>query len=126
MRALRDLGVLMKKIVILSTKPPYGSSINAEGFRAALGLAFSEFIVDIILVYDGVLALMKDQSPGELNMKSLGEIYENIAQFKINLLVDEESLRKHGLAEGETIQAKCLSTDEIKAVINSADAVLTF
>jgi len=116
----------MKRVVILSTNPPYGSSINAEGFRAGLGLAFSEFIVDIILVHDGVFALMKGQSPRELNMKSLGEVYENIAQFKINLLVDTESLHKYGLAERETIQAKRISTDEIKAIINSADAVLTF
>jgi sulfur relay protein TusC/DsrF len=116
----------MKRIVILSTNPPYGSSINAEGFRAGLGLAFSEFVVDIILVHDGVYALLKDQSPQELGMKSLGEVYANITQFKINLFADEESLRTRGLVKKEIINAKPLSTDEIKAVINAADAVLTF
>ena len=116
----------MKRVVILSTNPPYGSSINIGGFRAGLGLAFSEFVVNIVLVHAGGYALMKDQSPQELNVKSLGEVYENIAQFKINLFVDAESLRKRGLEEKEIIDAKPLSADGIKAIINSADAVLTF
>lgn len=116
----------MKKIVILSTKPPYGSSINAEGFRSALGLAFSEFAVDIVLIEDGVYALMKNQSPQEMKMKSLGEVYQNISQFNINLYADKDSVNTRNLSKDELIPAQLLSTDEMKSKIDSADAVITF
>ncbi|MBE0432337.1 DsrE family protein [candidate division WOR-3 bacterium] len=116
----------MKRVVILSTKAPYGSSINAEGFRAGLGLAFSEFIVDIVLVKDGVYALMKEQSPQDLNMKSLAEVYQNIAQFNINLFFDMESLRRRGLNGQDLVAAQPLAADELKAKLQTADAVLTF
>ncbi len=116
----------MKRIVILSTKPPYGSSINAEGFRSALGLVFSEFIVDIVLIEDGIYALMKNQSPQEMKMKSLGEVYQNISQFNINLYADKDSVDTRNLNKDELIPAQLLSTDEMKSKINSADAVITF
>ena len=116
----------MKRVVILSTKAPYGSSVNAEGFRAGLGLAFSEFVVDIVLIKDGVYALMKDQAPADLNMKSLAEVYTNIAQFNINLFVDTESLRWRGLEDKTLIAAQPLSAEELKEKIHTADAVLTF
>lgn len=116
----------MKRVVILSTKAPYGSSVNAEGFRAGLGLAFSEFIVDIVLVKDGVYALIQDQAPADLNMKSLAEVYKNIAQFNINLFVDTESLQRRGLEAENLIGAQPLSAEELKAKLQTADAVLTF
>ncbi len=116
----------MKRIVILSTRPPYGSSINAEGFRSALGLVFSEFIVDIVLVDDGVYALLKNQAPQEINMKSLGEVYQGIGQFNISLYVDEDSVKTRGLKKDQLIPAQFLSVDAMKSKINTADAVLTF
>jgi len=116
----------MKKVVILSFKPPYGSSINAEAFRAGLGLAFSETIVDLILIGDGVYSALKGQNPQQLQMKPISDVYKNIADFNINLFIDEDSIRERNLQINELVPAQIITNDELKERINKADAILTF
>lgn len=116
----------MKKVVILSTRPPYGSSINAEAFRAGLGLAFSETIVDLILIGDGVYSALREHEPQRLQMKPISDVYKNIADFNINLFIDEISLKERNLKTEELITAQVISNDELKNKINKADIVLTF
>ena len=116
----------MKHIVIISTHAPYGSTFNAEGFRSALGLVFSEFTVDIILAADGVYALMKNQRPEDLRMKSMGEVYENIRQYGIGLYYDNESLAKRRINREQLVTAQGLDPGELRSRLDSADIVLTF
>lgn len=116
----------MKKVVILSTKPPYGSSINAEAFRAGLGLAFSETAVDLILIGDGVYSAIKKQSPEKLQMKPIGEVYKNIAEYNINLFLDKDSIEERNLKIEELVPANVISSAQLKEKIDTADVVLTF
>jgi tRNA 2-thiouridine synthesizing protein C len=116
----------MKKVVILSTQPPYGSALNAEAFRVALGLAFSEISIDLILVGDGIYAALKQQQPLVLQMKPLSDVYAAIEQFKINLFLDSTSIAERRLSGDELVTAPLLETAELAAKINAADAVLTF
>jgi sulfur relay protein TusC/DsrF len=116
----------MKRVVILSFKPPYGSSINAEAFRAGLGLAFSETIVDLILISDGVYSALKGQNPQQLQMKPISDVYKNIGDFNINLFIDENSITERNLQINELIPAEIINNDALKEKINKADAVLTF
>jgi tRNA 2-thiouridine synthesizing protein C len=116
----------MKKIVILSTRPPYGSVVNAEAFRMAMGLAFSEFAVDLVLVGNGVYAALKGQHPEALGLKPMTEAYASISQFKINLFIDAASLAERQLAADILVAAPIIDGKEISAKINTADAVFTF
>lgn len=116
----------MKKVVILSTKPPYGSSINAEAFRAGLGLAFSETQVDLILIGDGVYGAIKGQSPTKLQMKPISDIYNNIADYKINLFLLEDSIQERNLQVEQLVKANIISCEKLKKMITNADVVLTF
>ncbi|MGB9721452.1 MAG: DsrE family protein [bacterium] len=116
----------MKKVIILSFRPPYGSSINAEAFRAGLGLAFSETIVDLILIGDGVYSALKDQNPQQLQMKPMSDVYKNIKDFNINLFIDENSIKERNLKIDELNIAQIISNEELKERINKADVVLTF
>ncbi len=116
----------MKKVVILSTKPPYGSSVNAEAFRAALGLAFSETDVDLVLIEDGVYGAIKDQSPETIQMKPISEVYKNIADYKINLFLDRDSIQERKLKSEELIEATLISNEELRAKIKEADVILNF
>lgn len=116
----------MKKVVILATQPPYGSVINAEAFRVALGLAFSEFSVDLVLVGDGVYAALQGQKPAALGMKSMADVYANISQFKINLFLDATSLAERQLAPAALVAAPLLNNAELLSKINAADTVITF
>ncbi len=116
----------MKKVVILSTRPPYGSSINAEAFRAALGLAFSEIVVDLILIRDGVFAALKNQSPVKLQVKPIVEVYEKISEYNINLFLDKVSIEDRNLKPEELVSAHLLTRAQLKEKIDTADVILTF
>lgn len=116
----------MKKVIILSTKPPYGSSISAEAFRAGLGLAFSEIQVNLILVGDGVYGAIKDQSPTKIQMKPISEIYNNITDYKINLFLLADSIQERKLQIEQLVKANIISCEELKKLITNADVVLTF
>ncbi len=116
----------MKKVVILSIHPPYGTAINAEAFRAGLGLAFSEISVHLVLCQDGVFAALKNQDPKSIQMKSMEEVYKNISSMGINLYIDRKSMEERNIKEDEIVSAKIIDEEELKNLINSADTVLTF
>ncbi len=116
----------MKKVVILSTKPPYGSSVSAEAFRAGLGLVFSETEVDLVLLGDGVYGALKNQSPNLLQMKAIEEVYKNITTYNINLFLDLDSVQERHLNTEELIQVQMLSNEDLRQKIESADVILTF
>ncbi|MEO0123891.1 MAG: DsrE family protein [candidate division WOR-3 bacterium] len=116
----------MKKVVILSTKPPYGSSVNAEAFRAGLGLAFSDTVVDLILIGDGVYSAIKNQSPEKLQMKPIAEVYKNIAEYNINLFLDKDSIEERNIKIEELVSTNVISIAQLKEKIDTADVVLTF
>lgn len=116
----------MKKIVILSIHPPYGTAINAEAFRASLGLAFSEISVHLVLCQDGVFSALKNQNPSFIQMKSMEEVYKNIASMGINLYIDKKSMEERNINDDEIVNAIIVDEEELKKLIDSADAVLTF
>uniref|UniRef100_A0A7C4U844 Uncharacterized protein n=1 Tax=candidate division WOR-3 bacterium TaxID=2052148 RepID=A0A7C4U844_UNCW3 len=116
----------MKKVVILSIHPPYGTAINAEAFRASLGLAFSDISVHLVLCQDGVFAALKNQDPRFIQMKSMEEVYKNISSMGINLYIDRRSMEERNIREDEIVNGKIIDEDELKKLIDSADTVLTF
>jgi sulfur relay (sulfurtransferase) DsrF/TusC family protein len=105
----------MKKTVIVSAKPTYGSALNAEGFRAALGLAFSELDVDLILMCDGVYSALKTQAPQEIDMKSLAKAYVGAGDLNIKLFLDKDSVENWDLDPADLVEAPLLSGGELKA-----------
>ncbi len=116
----------MKKVVILSTHPPYSSAINAEAYRAALGLAFSEMEVHLVLCHDGVFAALKNQNPSLINMKSMEEVYKNISSTGIKLYIDRKSMEERNIKDEDIVNGKIIDDDELKNIIDSSDTVLTF
>lgn len=95
---------MSNKVAVLMRKAPYGSVYIAEGFRSAMGLGVFEMDVRVIFVDDGVYALVKDQDPAGLDMKSLGEGFPMLTDFGIKeFYVHDRSLADRGLTTDDLV-----------------------
>jgi sulfur relay (sulfurtransferase) DsrF/TusC family protein len=116
----------MKKILTIVTRSPYGSSLNAEAFRAAIGMAFSEIDVEVVLVGDGTCTARIGQNPDSIQMKCLGDAYAQIEQFQTKLYIHGPSADLRNFKKEDMIDVPVIGPEELKEKIAQADAVLTF
>jgi sulfur relay (sulfurtransferase) DsrF/TusC family protein len=116
----------MKKVLILVTRSPYGSSLNAEAFRAAIGMAFSEIDVSVVLVGDGTCSARKGQEPEGIQMRSLGTAYARIGDFQAKLSLYHPSVEERRFRTEDLIDAPWIGPEELRDMIAGSDAVLTF
>jgi sulfur relay (sulfurtransferase) DsrF/TusC family protein len=97
---------MMKDILIVIRRGPYGGFQAAEGIRHANGAVAMGFRPIVILIDDGVYLAKADQNPGQSQWLSLsGTLEELIARglyenkdTPAEFYVEKESLLKRGLA----------------------------
>jgi sulfur relay protein TusC/DsrF len=116
----------MKKVVFLIRTAPYGMAAAGEGFRAIIAAAGMEIKTAAAFVEDGVFVAKTNQHPEKIGMSKLEAAYKQIPDFGAQLYIHRESAKERGLREAETIPAHWISTEELKNIINSADAVISF
>jgi len=114
------------KVVVLVSRPPYGTSLAAEAFRYAIGLASMDVNTTVVLLEDGVFCLRKDQEPDALGMKPLGPSFAGLGDFGVRLLVLQESLRERGLTAAELMGGEEISLAQLAAVLEATEAVVRF
>jgi len=117
----------MNKVLVLITKGPYGTSLSAEAFRLAVGLASMEMEVSIAFTDDGVFNLVKGQTPDELDMKPMSQAFSGIKQgFGVNTYALDESLRARGLSADELVEVGVIDSCTLARMLADADAVARF
>jgi sulfur relay (sulfurtransferase) DsrF/TusC family protein len=97
---------MMKDILIVIRRGPYGGFQAAEGIRHANGAVAMGFRPIVILIDDGVYLAKADQNPGQSQWLSMsGTLEELIARglyekkdTPAEFYVEKESLLKRGLA----------------------------
>jgi tRNA 2-thiouridine synthesizing protein C len=115
-------------VAILMRKAPYGSVYTAEGLRSMMGIGVFEMDINVIFVDDGVYALLKDQDPSALDMKSLGDSFPMLTEFGVTkFFVHEPSLKERGLAADDLVMDVELVDDTKTAeLLASSGPVLPF
>jgi len=116
----------MKKVLIIITKAPYGTSAAAEGFRAAIGIAGMDVDTTIVLTDDAVFAALKGQNPEALGMKALSEVIESAKEYGARTLVDSESLRKRGIERDELVNVEIIDTEGFADLVHDVDGAIRF
>jgi tRNA 2-thiouridine synthesizing protein C len=118
----------MNKVAILMRKPPYGSAYSAEAFRTIMGIAVFELDICVVFVDDGVYVLAKDQQPGKLEMKPLGEGFPTLKDFSVNrFVVHEPSLTERGLKpEDLTLEVELADDAKVAQILGEYEKVLPF
>jgi tRNA 2-thiouridine synthesizing protein C len=118
----------MNKVVILLRKAPYGSIYTAEAYRTMMGIGIFEMDICVVLVDDGVYTLVKDQRPGKLDMKPLGDGFPMLQEFNVNrFVVHDESLAERGLTKEDLVlDVELANNSQISEIFNTYGKVLPF
>lgn len=118
----------MEKVIVLLRKAPYGSVYSAEAFRTIMGIGVFEMDICVLFVDDGVFALLKDQNPGKLDMKPLGDGFPMLPEFGVNrFVVHRESLIERGLNPDDlVVDAEIVDGDDLGSIFAEYQRVLPF
>jgi len=119
---------MSNKVAVLMRKAPYGSVYTAEGFRTIMGIAVFEMDISVVFLDDGVYALLKNQQPGKLDMKPLGDGFPMLEEFGVRkFYVHGESLSERGLGVDDlVVPAEVVSGERIAEILAESGKVLPF
>ncbi len=117
-----------KRFLVISRRPPYGSSHARDALDTALTTAVFEQPVAMLFVDDGVFQLIQGQQPAGIQQKNLGATLSALPLYDIeHLYVCTRALRERGLsAEQCVLPVQPLDKAGIAQLIRHHDVVLSF
>lgn len=112
---------------VVFRQAPYGTSYTGEGIRMVSSFGAFEMETSLAFVDDGVIALVKNQDPQKLQMKSLSKVFEGLSGVVDEFLVSSRSLEERGIRKEELIEgATVIDDEEIRRKMDQCDVILTF
>ncbi|MDD4664079.1 MAG: DsrE family protein [Caldisericia bacterium] len=116
-----------KTTIILVTEPPYGSAISAEAFRSAMGLPTVNIKTKVILMGDGIFAMLKNAKPKEaLDFGHMGEAFLMGEEFDFSTYIHKESFMARGLSEEDLMPCEIIDNVQLETMLREADSILRF
>lgn len=131
-----------KKFLYVNRKAPHGTIYALESLEVVLIGAAFEQDVSLAFVDDGVYQLLQNQDTAGIGTKNFSPTYRALGDYDVNqIYVERESLEQRGLskddlmpltwededddwAEKDSIQV--ISSDEMAAIIEQQDVILSF
>lgn len=118
---------MTKKATIVVTKPPYGSAIMAEAFRAAMGIPSTNIDTNVVLEGDAIYALLKTSNPKEgLDFGHMGEAFMMYDEYGFNLFVHKPSVEARGIRCQDLMECQAIDDAGLEAMLRDSDAILRF
>lgn len=120
---------MVKTLITLITKAPYGAEDAFAGLRFALSQIASGVMEksDVLLLEDGVYNAIKTQNSEAVEMPSNLSAIEDLIDFDVNVLCVKEDIEERDIPmEKVTDMVKIISRDEIPSLIQEYDATTTF
>jgi tRNA 2-thiouridine synthesizing protein C len=117
-----------KRFLVISRRPPYGSSHARDALDTALTTAVFEQPVAMLFLDDGVFQLVREQQPAAIQQKNLGATLSALPMYDIEqLYVCARALHERGLsAEHCVLPVQPLDSAAIAQLIQHHDVVLSF
>jgi len=117
-----------KRFLIISRRPPYGSSHARDALDTALTTAVFEQPVTMLFQGDGVFQLLSDQQPGGVQQKNLAATLSALPMYDIDrLYVCARALGERGLEVGDLVLPVVpLEPAGIAELIRNHDVVMNF
>jgi tRNA 2-thiouridine synthesizing protein D len=119
---------MAESIVVLITKPPYGTEEAFAGLRLSLAMMVSGVVgrSTVILLGDGTLNAVATQDPDVIEMPSNVEAITDLDDFEGEIYCVEEDLRER-LVDVEVISnVQMISWKRAREIIEEHDLVTTF
>jgi len=133
---------IVKKLMYLNRKAPYGTIYAWESLEVVLiGAAFDQ---DVRLVFldDGVFQLVKGQDTSGIGMKNFSPTYRTLGDYEVkNIYVDRDSLEARGLTQDDLVQiawedfeteeeieniVQVIDSERARELMDEADVVFSF
>ncbi len=133
----------IKKFLYVNRRAPYGTVYALESLEVVLiGAAFDQD-VSLLFVDDGVFQIKKNQDTTQgSGFKNFSSTYKALGDYDVNkLYVEKESLEERGLSVddlmdlvyededddwAEKSSIRLVSRDEVKALMEEQDVILSF
>ena len=118
----------MDRLVLLTRGAPYGGAGAREAIDTALAAAAFDLPVTVVFDGDGVWQLVTGQQPGAIEEKNVGANLEALPMFDVeDLRVTRRALEERDLVAADLLlPVTLLDDDELRALLASADQVLSF
>jgi tRNA 2-thiouridine synthesizing protein C len=133
---------IVKKLMYLNRKAPYGTIYAWESLEVVLiGAAFDQE-VSLVFLDDGVFQLVKGQDTSGIGMKNFSPTYRTLGDYEVkNIYVDRDSLEARGLNQEDLVQiawedfeteeeieniVQIIDADRVRALMDESDAVFSF
>jgi len=119
---------MMKKLLILMRRAPYGAFYSFEGLQAILIMPAYELDTGVAFVDDGVYVITKGQNTRALGIKQVAQTFPALADFDITrIFVHGESLAERGLTLDDlVIQPEVVDSAGLAALFENHAAILPF
>ncbi len=121
--------MMNKKILLISRKPPYGTSTAREAIDIALAASVYDQDIGILFMDDGVFQLLKNQQSQQIDQKNIGSILPALTLYGIeNIYVHQESLDIRAIKFDELIleDLQILNNKDVKNLLSQQDQLLSF
>lgn len=117
-----------KKFMFVNRRAPYGSIYALESLEVVLITAAFDQDVSLLFMDDGVYQLKKGQQTKAIENKNFSPTYRALDGYDVEkLYVDRDSLDARALTEDDLlVPVTVLSRDEMAALMESQDVVLSF
>lgn len=117
-----------KSFLIISRRPPYGSSHARDALDTALTTAVFEQPVAVLFQGDGVFQLLKGQEPGGVRQKNLSATLSALPMYDIErLYVCARAMAQRGLNPDDLVlPVEVLDDAGIAGLIRNHDVVMNF
>jgi tRNA 2-thiouridine synthesizing protein C len=117
-----------KKLLFLTRKAPYGSSLAREALDAVLMASAFGQQVTLVFLGDGVFQLKTQQNPSEIEMKNFSKTFAALELYGVSsIFVEQSSLQKRGLTLDQLlIPAKLIQPHQLTELLEEQDQVLSF
>jgi len=119
---------MVKKILYVNRRAPYGSSHALEAIDVVLiGAAFDQDI-SLLFIDDGVFQLKKGQDTSDVDMKNFSSTYAAFSMYDVEkIYVSSESMITRGLTKKDfVVTVEMLSDPEIRDLMDENDVIFSF
>jgi tRNA 2-thiouridine synthesizing protein C len=120
---------MSKKLLIISRRPPYGSSLPREALDVALAASVYDQDIGILFMDDGIFQLLKNQSPEDISQKNIASMLPALSLYGIdNIYAHKQSMDERSLTSNELAldDIKILTSEDVEKLLDQQDHLLSF
>lgn len=116
-----------KKVLIILTQSPYGSSLAREAIDYCLAAAAFEQELTLLFTGDAVLQLIKEHKPSTINQKDLTKTISALPIYGItDFYVDSSAIEQYGIEDNFCVPTIKVEANAISELLTNSDTILNF